>query len=135
MLSGYHASKWALEGMTESLAQEVAIDGIKVTLVEPGGFSTDWSGSSAVLADPRPESAATRKAAEEQLRARMGQAAAPGDPRAAGRALLKVVDARRPPLRVLFGARTLQLVSGIYEERLGTWKEWEELSVEAGGQN
>ncbi|MET8763550.1 SDR family NAD(P)-dependent oxidoreductase [Lentzea sp. NPDC004782] len=51
-LGGYHASKWALEGLSESLAQEVAPFGIKVTLVEPGGFATDWSGSSAVRAEP-----------------------------------------------------------------------------------
>ncbi|WIE66686.1 SDR family NAD(P)-dependent oxidoreductase [Curtobacterium sp. MCLR17_036] len=53
-LGGYHASKWALEGMTEALSQEVAGLGIKVTLVEPGGFATDWAGSSAVFADPQP---------------------------------------------------------------------------------
>src|SRR6266702_3380316 len=48
-LGAYHASKWALEGMTDALAQEVASLGIKVTLVEPGGFATDWSGASAIV--------------------------------------------------------------------------------------
>ncbi|WP_306497255.1 SDR family NAD(P)-dependent oxidoreductase [Streptomyces sp. YU58] len=53
-LGGYHASKWALEGLTESLAKEVADFGIKVTLVEPGGFATDWSGASTSFAEQLP---------------------------------------------------------------------------------
>ena len=48
----YHASKWALEGFSQSLAQEVASFGVHVTLIEPGGFSTDWAGSSARRAEP-----------------------------------------------------------------------------------
>ena len=47
----YHASKWALEGFSQSLAQEVASFGIHVTLIEPGGFSTDWAGSSSKRSD------------------------------------------------------------------------------------
>lgn len=54
LLSLYNACKWGLEGMSEALSQEVAPLGIKVTLIEPGGFSTDWSGSSAVHAAPIP---------------------------------------------------------------------------------
>ncbi len=54
-LGGYHASKWALEGMTEALAQEVGGFGIKVTLVEPGGFDTDWGSASATVADALPQ--------------------------------------------------------------------------------
>src|SRR6266540_1763339 len=57
-LGAYHASKWALEEMTDALAQEVAGFGIKVTLVEPGGFATDWSGASAIVADAHPAYAA-----------------------------------------------------------------------------
>src|SRR5580698_2554393 len=48
----YHASKWALEGLSQALAQEVKEFGINVTLVEPGGFSTDWSGSSSARSEP-----------------------------------------------------------------------------------
>lgn len=54
-LGGYHASKWAVEGLTESLVQEVSKFGIKVTLVEPGGYETDWAGASAVHAAPLPQ--------------------------------------------------------------------------------
>ena len=50
----YHASKWALEGFSQSLSQEVAGSGIKVTLIEPNGYSTDWSGSSARHGAPLP---------------------------------------------------------------------------------
>jgi len=48
----YHASKWALEGISQALAQEVEGFGIHVTLIEPGGFATDWGGSSARHAEP-----------------------------------------------------------------------------------
>src|SRR4051812_49242714 len=56
----YHASKWALEGFTQSLAAEVRGFGIHVTLIEPAGFSTDWRGPSAVVADPQPAYQALR---------------------------------------------------------------------------
>src|SRR3978361_948776 len=58
----YHASKWALEGISQSLAQEVAAFGIKVTLIEPGGFATDWAGPSSRRSEELPAYADTRKA-------------------------------------------------------------------------
>jgi NAD(P)-dependent dehydrogenase (short-subunit alcohol dehydrogenase family) len=127
-LGGYHASKWALEGLTESLSQEVAGFGIKVTLVEPGGYSTDWGGSSATHADPQLQYDGLRRAmAERQGGAKLA------DPAAAGRAILKLVDADEPPLRVLFGTQPTQMVPYIYQQRLDTWKQWEWLSNEANG--
>ncbi|MGC9537466.1 SDR family oxidoreductase [Streptomyces sp. UG1] len=130
-LGGYHASKWALEGLTESLAQEVAPFGIKVTLVEPGGYATDWSGSSAVHTTPQPQYDGLRQAFAEQQK--HTPASYIGDPVAAGPALLKVVDAEQPPLRIFFGTAPLPLVSGLYEQRLATWNEWEKVSAEAQG--
>jgi len=127
-LGGYHASKWALEGWSESLAQEVAGSGVKVTLVEPGGFATDWAGSSAVHADPMPVYDAIREAMAAQA-----AGADFGDPAAAGPALLKVVDAEKPPLRVLFGAQPVELVKHIYEQRLQTWDEWADVARAAQG--
>lgn len=127
-LGGYHASKWALEGLTESLAQEVAGFDIRVTLVEPGPFGTDWAGSSAVRATPQPQ--------YDGLREAMGQNQGDviiGDPAAAGRAILKLVDAEEPPLRVLFGTMPTQVAPSIYQQRLATWSEWEWLSIEANG--
>ncbi len=130
-LGGYHASKWALEGLTESLAQEVAHLGIKVTLVEPGAFATDWATSSAVHADPMPAYDPVRQAMAERG-AEAGDAAV-GDPRGAGRALLTVVDADEPPLRVLFGSQPTHIAPAVYRSRLETWERWNHVSVAADG--
>ncbi|MGW3513675.1 SDR family NAD(P)-dependent oxidoreductase [Streptomyces sp. NPDC000994] len=118
----YHASKWALEGMTESLAQEVAPFGIKVTLVEPGGFGTDWSGPSAAHAAHAAHAAPidAYQPARDALAA-LADGTKYGDPKAAATALLEVVDAEQPPLRVLFGAAPHHLVKQVYAERLRTW--------------
>jgi NAD(P)-dependent dehydrogenase (short-subunit alcohol dehydrogenase family) len=127
-LGVYNASKWALEALSEGLAQEVAGFGIKVTLVEPGGFATDWSGSSATFAGQLP--------AYDDLRTAVAaywSDVQPGDPSATGAALLKVVDADNPPLRVFFGTAPLQLVPQVYAERLKTWEEWAEVAAEAQG--
>lgn len=127
-LGGYNASKWALEGLTEALAGEVARLGIKVTLVEPGGYATDWRGPSSVQARPLPAYEGVHKAVTAAF------AEAPvGDPAAAARALLKVVDADNPPLRVFFGAFPLQYIHQTYAERLKTWDEWTDVSAEADG--
>ena len=111
----YHASKWALEGFSQALAQEVAPFGVHVTLIEPGGFSTDWGGSSAKHATPLPDYA---EAHAESDRLRSRRASAPGDPKASAAALLKVVDADEPPLRVFFGSLPLQLARADHEKRL-----------------
>jgi NAD(P)-dependent dehydrogenase (short-subunit alcohol dehydrogenase family) len=127
-LGGYHASKWALEGLSESLAQEVAGSGIKVTLVEPGGFATDWMGSSAVHTEPNPAYDHIR-----QGMAARGGGVQLGDPTAVGPALLRIVDAENPPLRVLFGTPPVEMVKHIYAQRLQTWSEWEQVSHAAQG--
>ena len=102
----YHASKWALEGFSQSLAQEIAGFGIHVTLIEPGGFDTDWAGSSARHATPLPEYADAHAQAQA---ARAKRTAKSGDPQASAAAVLKIVDAEQPPLRVFFGEIPLQL--------------------------
>src|SRR3954454_1195609 len=96
----YNASKWALEGFSQALAQEVADFGIKVTIIEPGAFSTDWGGASAKLAAPNPAYDTFREKAAEQRKARVAE---PGDPTASREAILAVVDAENPPLRIFFG--------------------------------
>ncbi|NHI17549.1 SDR family oxidoreductase [Microbacterium excoecariae] len=130
-LGGYHASKWALEGLSESLAQEVAGFGIKVTLVEPGSYATDWAGSSAAHATPMPAYDPLRQAMAERMKASSGQMT--GDPAAAGPALLKIVDAEQPPLRVLFGTVPTQIAPHLYQQRLETWEQWKSVSIEANG--
>ena len=126
----YHASKWALEGLSQALAREVADFGIKVTLVEPTGYATDWAGSSARRSTPHPAYDGVREQAAADRAARMN---APGDPVATREAILKVVDAERPPLRIFFGDGPLAIASADYASRLSTWREWEPVSIAAHG--
>ena len=127
-VGAYHASKWALEGFSQALSQEVAGFGISVTLVEPGGFSTDWSGPSASRSAELAEYAEVRKAAASRPSAND-----PGDPTATRAAILKVVDADKPPLRIFFGRTPLSIATKDYESRLATWNEWQPVSIEAHG--
>lgn len=126
----YHASKWALEGFSQSLAQEVASFGVHVTLIEPGGFSTDWGGSSSKRATPLPD---YDEAHAESDRIRSQRMAKQGDPQASAAAILKVVDAEKPPLRVFFGELPLTLAKADYESRLKNWEEWQPVAVLAQG--
>jgi NAD(P)-dependent dehydrogenase (short-subunit alcohol dehydrogenase family) len=126
----YNGSKWALEGISQALAQEVALFGIKVTLVEPGAYSTDWGGSSAKHATASPAYEKVREVAAEGRRKRV---ASPGDPVATRSAILKIVDAEEPPLRVFFGAAPLAIATADYESRLAEWREWQPISIEAQG--
>jgi NAD(P)-dependent dehydrogenase (short-subunit alcohol dehydrogenase family) len=126
----YHASKWALEGISQALAREVESLGIKVTIVEPGGYATDWGGSSAKHTTPI---AAYDEAREQNARLRARRGANPGDPHATRTAILQIVDAPAPPLRVFFGDGPLAIATADYESRLALWREWEPLSIAAHG--
>jgi NAD(P)-dependent dehydrogenase (short-subunit alcohol dehydrogenase family) len=126
----YNASKWALEGFSQALAQEVAGFGIHVTLVEPGGFSTDWAGSSSKTSAPLPAYQQLHAAVAEQRKARVGT---PGDPSASAAAILKIVDADEPPLRVFFGTAPLGIAKADYASRLETWEKWNDVSQLAQG--
>ena len=125
----YHASKWALEGLSQSLATEVAGFGIKVTLIEPTGYSTDWAGSSARHATPRPAYEPVREQAA-QARARRFT---PGDPAATRDAVLQLVDSPSPPLRLFLGEAPLGIATADYESRLATWREWQPVAAAAQG--
>ena len=128
----YHASKWGLEGFSQALAQEVADFGIHVTLVEPGGFSTDWSGDSAKHSDQNP---AYDEFREKTMQWRATRNATPGDPASSAEAILRVVDADEPPLRVFFGAAPLGIAKADYAKRLETWEKWNDVSLIAQGGN
>jgi NAD(P)-dependent dehydrogenase (short-subunit alcohol dehydrogenase family) len=128
MVGAYHASKWGLEGFSQSLAQEVAAFGIKVTLIEPGGFSTDWSGPSSRHSEENPAYVDAREA-NSKRRAGMR----PGHPEATRGPILKVVDADFPPLRIFFGEAPLGIATQDYESRLATWNQWQPVSIEAQG--
>jgi NAD(P)-dependent dehydrogenase (short-subunit alcohol dehydrogenase family) len=126
----YNSSKWALEGFSQALAQEVALFNIKITLVEPGGFSTDWGGSSAKHATHLPAYEKVREIAAESRKKRVSH---PGNPGATRTAILKVVDAENPPLRIFFGEAPIGIATADYESRLAEWREWQPVSIEAQG--
>ncbi|WP_111766863.1 SDR family oxidoreductase [Nakamurella deserti] len=126
----YNGSKWALEGISQALAAEVAPFGVHVTLVEPAGYSTDWSGSSARHATTLDAYDPVRDRAAELRKTRQST---PGDPVATREAILQVVDAEKPPLRVFFGDGPLAIATADYESRLAEWRAWEPVSVAAHG--
>lgn len=127
----YHASKWALEGLNEALAGEVADFGVKVTVIEPAGYATrDGKNPNPLdnghVAEPNP--------AYDGLRRRLGQLVGKqpaGDPAAAAQALLELVDADNPPLRVLFGQGFYPMIEQAYADRLKTWSDWQDFSARA----
>ncbi len=124
----YHASKWGLEGFSQSLAQEVKGFGINVTLIEPGGFSTDWGGSSSRSAVELDAYADMHEAAR---RRRSGNTQ--GDPVASAAAVLRIVDAGEPPLRCFLGTAPLGIAEKDYEGRLATWRAWQPVAELAQG--
>ena len=129
-IGAYHASKWALEGFSQALAQEVARFGIHVTLIEPGGFSTDWAGPSAKRSAELP-AYAEAWAADRARRVSMNR----GNPATTSTAIFKVVDAQEPPLRIFLGRTPLQTAEADYASRLTTWREWQDVAVAAHGED
>jgi NAD(P)-dependent dehydrogenase (short-subunit alcohol dehydrogenase family) len=126
----YHASKWALEGLSESLAQEVAPFGIRVTIIEPGPFRTDWNGDSLTRATPMEVYDAVLGARREAHSGKFARTQ-PGDPRGAAQALLRVLASDDPPLRLLLGTQAADLAPQIYHRRLEEWARWDETAREA----
>jgi NAD(P)-dependent dehydrogenase (short-subunit alcohol dehydrogenase family) len=126
----YHASKWALEGFSQSLSLEVAELGIHVTLVEPAGFSTDWGGPSAKTAKPIAAYDAGRARTSERRKH-----AVAGDPEATAKAMLELVDAAEPPLRVFFGDVGLPMIKQEYADRIASWEKWDHLAITSQGAN
>ncbi len=130
ILGLYHASKWGLEAFSQSLSYELEEFGVKVTIIEPGGYTTAWSGSSA----GRSSELTVYDGVRERRFQRLGPVQSrPGDPEATGPAILELVDAEQPPLRVFFGSHGLELARPEYTERLETWDRWDELSRRAQG--
>ncbi len=128
LIGFYCATKWAVEALHESLAQEVKPFGIKVTLVEPGAYATDF-GKSAEIADALEPYAEFRK----QFLTRLANLER-GDPEATSEAVLKLVDANDPPLRLGLGTSILPRARAAYAERLATWEAWEDVSNAAMGE-
>lgn len=125
----YHASKWAVEGLCESLSQEVADFGIHVTLIEPGPFTTDWAQASAIRSEPL--------AAYDEVRAGFKaktQTFDRGNPEATGEAIMELVGMENPPLRLMLGRMAWKVIEPAYEKRLQTWKDFLSQANEAHGE-
>ncbi len=125
--AAYSAAKWGVEGFSEVLAQEMALVGVKVTIVEPGGFRTDFAGASTRLDAGRPEYDAVVGAAARRQADYDGKQ--PGDPRKAAQVLLKLAAMPSPPLRLPLGSDAVAAISGADQRHLAELEQWGPLSV------
>jgi NADP-dependent 3-hydroxy acid dehydrogenase YdfG len=125
----YCSSKWAFEAIHESLAEEVKAFGIKVTIIEPGAYATEFGSQESlkfaqgldIYTDFKTQFFGNLQTLER------------GDPNATPEALFQVVDAENPPLRFFLGSQCLPWVRKAYQERLATWEAWEKVSNSAQG--
>ena len=130
LLGLYNASKFAVEGLIETLGSETAHLGIKTTLIEPNGFATDWAGASAVqtssdIADYNPVRAAFAESGDNPDTW--------GKPEATVQPMLDVIDSQDPPKRLLFGKIAYHVVNEVYKKRLEDIENWKEVSIAAHG--
>jgi NAD(P)-dependent dehydrogenase (short-subunit alcohol dehydrogenase family) len=123
----YSAAKWGVEGFSEVLAKEMGPLGVKVTLIEPGGFRTDFAGSSTTLHEGRPEYDSTVGAAARFQRDYNG--AQPGDPAKAAAVIIQVATLAEPPLRLLLGSDAVRVVEQAELARIEADRKWRHLSV------
>ncbi|MDR5836801.1 oxidoreductase [Caballeronia sp. LZ034LL] len=129
-VSFYHATKFAVEGMSESMSHELAPLGIKVLIVEPGPFRTDWAGRSANEA-PRTiaDYAGTAQARTDTMRGYSGKQ--PGDPVRAAEAIIQAVESKDPPLRLLLGKAAVTNARVKIDALRKDFDGWEAVSVGA----
>jgi NAD(P)-dependent dehydrogenase (short-subunit alcohol dehydrogenase family) len=125
--AAYAAAKFGVEGFSESLSKEVGPLGVKVTIVEPGGFRTDFAGSSAELRDGRPEYDATVGATVRFQRGYDGKT--PGDPAKAAAAVLHIASLSDPPLRLLLGRDAYNAAEKHAVEMFDSDRKWKDLSA------
>ena len=124
----YNASKFAVEGLSETLATEVKDFGIDISLVEPNGFATNFFGDSSVYAQSIEAYDAVKEAFKQGITDESF-----GKPEATTEAILKLVDSPNPPLRLFLGKVALPWVKQVYTERLAEWESWDEVAVKAHG--
>jgi len=129
VLGYYSSSKWAFEAIHESLSEEVKQFGIKVTIIEPGAYATEFGSQESLKFSGNIEAYADLKTEFIKSLSTFEQ----GDPNATAQALLKVVDSENPPLRFNMGSHNLPLIKGIYAERIALWESWDEVSRSAQG--
>src|SRR5712692_9588401 len=123
----YSAAKWGVEGFSEVLSREVAPLGIMVTIVEPGGFRTDFAGSSTRLSEGHPEYDSTVGATARFQRDYNGKQ--PGDPKKAAQAIVRLTQEQKPPLRLLLGSDAYNGAEKNDLARLEEARSWKELSL------
>ncbi|GAA4066563.1 SDR family oxidoreductase [Nonomuraea soli] len=119
----YSASKFALEGMSEALAMEAAVFGVKVSIVQPGGYWTDLYTSMTSTTPAEPYGPL-----REELARQWAEGSIDSDPRLAAEAMLRLVDSEEPPLRLLLGSMVYDLAFDISRRRMEVWAGWEEVS-------
>ena len=122
----YSAAKWGVEGFSEALAKEVGPLGIKVTIIEPGGFRTDFAGSSTTIREGRPEYDSTIGTVARFQRDYNG--VQPGDPVRAAAVIIHVASLDEPPLRLLLGSDAVHIVEQADLARIEADKKWRDLS-------
>lgn len=124
----YHATKFAVEALSESLSQEVAPLGIKVLIVEPGAFRTDWAGrsmiESSIAIDDYAETAGKRRHATRAV-----SGLQPGDPMKAAAAIIKAVKAEEAPLRLLLGSSALKIANGRLDALRDQFAAWADVTT------
>ncbi|MBB3914057.1 oxidoreductase [Rhizobium fabae] len=123
----YSAAKFGVEGFSEVLSKEVAPFGIKVTVIEPGGFRTDFAGASTVLAEGRAEYAETVGATVRFQREYDGRQ--PGDPAKAAAVVIHIAGLDEPPFRLLLGSDAVRNVEKADAARIQADREWRAVSV------
>ena len=123
----YAAAKWGVEGFSEVLAKEVGPLGVKVTIIEPGGFRTDFAGASTRIADDNPAYASTVGAVARFQREYDG--AQPGDPARAAAVILEIAGSGDPPLRLLLGTDAVRAAEEAERTRSEADRKWRHLSV------
>ncbi|MFD7027373.1 SDR family NAD(P)-dependent oxidoreductase [Streptomyces sp. NPDC059917] len=119
----YSASKFALEGMSEALAMEGAPFGVKVSIVQPGGY---WTDLYAAMRTTTPIAAYAPLRAE--LEKQWAEGSIDSEPRLAAEALLKLVAAEDPPIRMVLGSMVYDLAVDVAERRKTTYSGWEQVS-------
>ena len=130
-LAGFYcASKWAFEALHESLAQEVRGFGIRVTLLEPGAYATEFSSPQSLKLTAGIEAYGELR---QEMSGRLSNAQR-GDPQATADAILRIVDAEDPPLRFAVGSTVLPMARAAYADRIATWESWAEVSNAAQGE-
>ncbi len=126
----YNATKFAVEGLSEALAKEVEPLGIRVTVVEPGPFRTDWAGRSLKqVRNPIDAYAKTSGARRAQISGYSGRQA--GDPARAAQAIIRIVESPAPPMNLVLGKDGLKRVRGKLENFSESLRHWEAVTVGA----